>query len=560
MHPVKYAKMPKVTNPDRRWPSASITQSPTWCAVDLRDGNQALPNPMTPRQKKRYFKLLVDIGFKEIEVGFPSASSDDFDFCRKLIEDDLIPEDVTISVLTQAREHLIAKTLEVLDGVRKAVIHFYIATSDLHTKFVFGLTQAELLNSAIKATRQIRDGVNSMSKSEINLEFSPEEFTDSDLDFVLNLCQAVVEEWNPEDGKPVILNLPQTVERRLPNEYADLIEKFIRKQKAPDKTIISVHNHNDMGCAVAATVQTLLAGAQRVEGTLFGHGERTGNVDLMTVALDLEYLGINTGLKFDNLPEICKVVEKITSIGTHPRHPYAGELVFTAFSGSHQDAIHKGLSKKEELTQYYDGWKIPYLHIDPSFIGRVYEQFIRINSQSGKGGIAHILEADYHIKLPRWVQVDLAHRIQRYADKTSKEISSQKVWEIFQRAYSAHDEPIKLINYWPRPSDTDPTIIEGELHVKYNNKKTILRSSGNGPISAFVRALRKVDGLPKFILEDYAEETMGISADAEAICFTQILFQDLKQSHIGVGIGVNIDQAAVRAVLAGVNALLNPKK
>ena len=552
----KYAKLPKVQNPNRKWPSASIEKAPIWCAVDLRDGNQALPNPMTPGQKKKYFQLLVDIGFKEIEVGFPSASVDDFEFCRKLIEGNLVPEDVTISVLTQAREHLISKTLDSLEGVKKAVVHFYIATSDLHTKFVFGLTQAELLESAINATRQIRNRVETMTGSEIGLEFSPEEFTDSDLNFVVELCDAVVEEWNPGERKPVILNLPQTVERRLPNEYADLIEVFRGRQKHPNKTIISVHNHNDMGSAVAATLQCLLAGAQRVEGTLFGHGERTGNVDLVTVALDLEYLGMDTGLKFDKLLEVAKTVEKITSIGVHPRHPYAGELVFSAFSGSHQDAIRKGLSKKEELSQYFGGWKIPYLHIDPSTIGRVYERFIRINSQSGKGGIAHILETDYHIKLPRWVQVDLAIHIQSYADKTAKEISSQKVWEIFQEVYVKHDHPITLINYWPRPSDNDPAIIEGEVHLLIDNKEMTLQSNGNGPISAFVRALRKVKSLPKFILEDYAEETMGISADAEAICFIKILFQDIKQSRIGIGIGNNIDQAAVRAVLAGVNAFL----
>ncbi|WP_420580955.1 alpha-isopropylmalate synthase regulatory domain-containing protein [Reichenbachiella sp.] len=384
----------------------------------------------------------------------------------------------------------------------------------------------------------------------------PEEFTDSDLDFVVRLCDGVVEAWNPVEGLPVILNLPQTVERRLPNEYADLIEEFIRKQKYSGKTIISVHNHNDMGCAVAATMQCLLAGAQRVEGTLFGHGERTGNVDLTTVALNLEYLGINTGLNFSNLPQISKAVEDITSIAVQPRHPYAGELVFTAFSGSHQDAIHKGLARKDEVTKHYHGWKVPYLHIDPSTIGRVYERFIRINSQSGKGGVAHVMQTDYHIKLPRWIQVDLAQHVQAHADKAAKEISSQEVWDIFLKTYVTHDHPIKLINYWPRPSEADPVIIEGELHVLYNDEKLILRSKGNGPISAVVRALRSIDSLPKFILRDYAEETMGMSADAEAICFIKIGLRDTKQSRIGVGINNNIDQAAVRAVLSGLNALL----
>lgn len=556
--PVTYAKMPRVPTVKRDWPSQIITESPSWCAVDLRDGNQALPNPMTPEQKRKYFGLLVDIGFKEIEVGFPSASSDDFRFCRELIENNLIPEDVTISVLTQAREHLIEKTIEALHGVNKAVVHFYIATSDLHAKFVFGLSKPKLIEAATKSTRKIRSGIQSLEKSTVGLEFSPEEFTDSDLDFVVDICDAVVEEWDSASEQPVILNLPQTVERRLPNDYADMIEEFIRRQKYADKTIISVHNHNDMGCAVAATLQTLLAGAKRVEGTLFGHGERTGNVDLTTVALNLEYLGVNTGLQFDELSKIAKTVEEITSIPIHPRHPYAGDLVFTAFSGSHQDAIHKGISRKDELYQHFSGWKVPYLHIDPSSIGRSYERFIRINSQSGKGGVAHVMETDYHIKLPRWVQIDLAKYIQVYADKTAKEISSKELWEIFQKKYNQQDHPFRLKNYWPRPSENEPETIEGELHIDYFDKKLVLHSSGNGPISAFVHGLRQIDGLPGFVLKDFAEETLGDSADAEAISFIRILLKDSQKTHIGIGIGNNIDQAAVRAVVSGLNALLTP--
>ena len=552
-----YAKMPGIPIAERHWPARTLTKSPSWCAVDLRDGNQALPNPMTPEQKKEYFQLLVDIGFKEIEVGFPSASSDDFSFCRRLIEEELIPEDVTISVLTQAREHLIEKTLEALKGVRKGVIHFYIATSELHAKFVFGLNQSELLDTAVTSTRLIRSGAKSLSGSTIGLEFSPEEFTDTDLDFTVDICNAVVAEWNPSKDLPVILNLPQTVERRLPNAYADMIEEFIRRQNYADRTIISVHNHNDMGCAVAATMQTLLAGATRVEGTLFGHGERTGNVDLSTVALNLEYLGVDTGLQFTDLAKISKTVEKITSIPIHPRHPYAGDLVFTAFSGSHQDAIHKGISRKDELYQHFKGWKVPYLHIDPGAVGREYERFIRINSQSGKGGVAHIMETEYHIKLPRWVQIDLAEHIQKYADKIAKEISTSELWDIFQKVYNQQDQPFRLLNYWPRPSDKNPEVIEGEVHIIYNAEKKVLHSGGNGPVAAFVHAIRQLDGLPNFLLKDYAEETLGTSADAEAICFIRIENKDTSKSHIGIGIGNNIDQAAVRGVVSGLNALLN---
>ncbi len=560
MKSVKYAKMPDISISNRKWPDASIESSPVWCAVDLRDGNQALPNPMTPEQKLEYFNLLVDIGLKEIEVGFPSASADDFNFCRNLIENNLIPDDVTISVLTQAREHLIDKTLEVLEGVSRAVIHFYIATSKLHSKFVFNLSNEEVIRTSIAATRRIRDGVNKMAASDIGLEFSPEEFTDSNLDFTIDLCNAVVSEWNPQGAERVILNLPQTVERRLPNQYADMIEEFIKRQSYPDKTIVSVHNHNDMGCAVAAAMQTLLAGAARVEGTLFGHGERTGNVDLTTVAMNLEYLGIDTGLDFSKLNEIAKTVEDITEIAIQPRHPYAGELVFTAFSGSHQDAIHKGLSKKDELISHFGGWKVPYLHVDPGTVGRVYERFIRINSQSGKGGIAHVMETDYRIKMPRWVQIDFAKHVQKYADETSKELASEEIFQIFEETYMNCDSPVSLINYWPRPAEEDPKIIQGELHVSYQGNKKILKSEGNGPISAFVHALREIEELPEFILEDYAEETMGISADAEAICFVRVQIVSSRTEHIGVGLGNNIDQAAVASVLAGLNALINRSK
>jgi 2-isopropylmalate synthase len=557
MKRMTYASMPPVPIKERRWPTAQLTQSPRWCAVDLRDGNQALPNPMTPQQKRKYFSLLVDIGFKEIEIGFPSASSDDFNFCRDLIADNAIPDDVTISVLTQAREHLIDKTMEALRGAKKAVVHFYIATSRLHMEFVLGANREQMMATAVKCTRQIREMAQAMPDSHVGLQFSPEEFTDSDLDFTHDICNAVVETWNPAAEEKVILNLPQTVERRWPNHYADMIEEFIRRNPHPDKTIISVHNHNDMGCAVAAAMQTLLAGAERVEGTLFGHGERTGNVDLMTLALNLEYLGIDTGLKFHDLPRISELVEEVTDIPIHPRHPYAGELVFTAFSGSHQDAIHKGLSRKDELCQEFNGWKIPYLHVDPRSLGRIYERYIRINSQSGKGGVAHIMEIDHHVKLPRWVQIDFAHHVQMQADKTAKEISSDDMWQIFCQTYMDHKQPLDLINYWPRPAEADPSTIESEVHLNYRNKKHILRSQGNGPISAFVHALKKITELPEFVLQDYAEETMGHTAEAEAICFIKIEFPIAGSCRIGVGIGNNIDQAAIMAVIAGLNAYLS---
>ena len=527
-----------------------------WCAVDLRDGNQALPNPMTPPQKLRYFSLLCQIGFKQIEVGFPPASADDYRFCRELIENDHIPEDVTISVLTQARPELIERTLESIRGVRQAVVHFYIATSELHRHFVFNIEREKEIEMAVDSTRLIREGVKGLSGSRVGLEFSPEEFTDSELDFAVEICDRVVETWGPAADEQVILNLPATVERRLPNEYADMIEEFRRLQKFPENTIISLHAHNDMGMGVAATMLSLKAGARRVEGTLFGHGERTGNVDLVTCALNLEYLGVPTGLNFDNLPEIVRTVEELTGIQTHPRHPYAGELVFTAFSGSHQDAIHKGLSRNEELSTHFGGWKVPYLHVAPEVIGRSFERFIRINSQSGKGGIAHVMEQDHQVILPRWVQIDFAKHVQDFADEVQREISSEELWELFQRHYQQDNGPLELLNYWPRPTESDPDLIDGELHVKFRGRRHELRSQGNGPISAFVHAVKTLEGMPEFTLDNYEEGTRGHSADAEGICFTLLRLADSGKSHIGVGLGSNIDQAAVRATVAGLNALL----
>ena len=556
MPDIKYASMPAISLDNRQWPSAAITTSPIWCAVDLRDGNQALPNPMTPQQKQRYFDLLIDIGFKEIEVGFPSASQDDFDFVRNLIENDRIPDDVTISVLTQCRPHLIERTFESIVGVKNCIFHIYIATSELHRWFVFGLEDQQVIDTAVTSMRQIREGVRAMSESKVMLEFSPEEFTDTSLEFSLAVCDAVVDEWAPDPGEKVILNLPQTVERRLPNQYADMIEAFSQRCKYPEQSIISLHVHNDMGMAVASTTQALMAGAHRVEGTLFGHGERTGNVDLITVALNLEYLGIDTGLDFSRLPEISQLVAEVTQIEPHPRTPYSGELVFTAFSGSHQDAIHKGLSRKDELIAHFDGWKVPYLHVSPSAIGRDYERFIRINSQSGKGGIAHVLERDFHVQLPRWVQIDFARHIQSRADDTARELSRDDVWDEFTKTYVQSDKPIKLINYWPRPSDEDPSIIDGEVHLMYNDERQVLKDSGNGPISAFVHALKQIDSMPEFVLDDYEEETMGRTADAEAVCFVLLSNCETEQQFIGVGFGGNIDQAAVRAVMSGVNRML----
>ncbi|HRR29447.1 MAG TPA: 2-isopropylmalate synthase, partial [Victivallales bacterium] len=380
----KYSYPSRIPIKNRHWPDNIITKSPTWCSVDLRDGNQALPIPMTPERKISYFKMLCSIGFKEIEIGFPSASQDDYDFTRLLIEKKKIPDDIRISVLTQAREHLVAKTVQALKGVKEAILHCYVAASDLHAQLVFNKKREEVMEMSVKGTELVIKYLEAENMlKNISYEFSPEEFTDSDLDFVISLSEAVYETWRSKSKKQFILNLPATVERRPPYQYADMIEYFISKYKYSKDTIISVHAHNDQGCAVAATEMALLAGAQRVEGTLFGHGERTGNVDIVTLSLNLHSRGINTGLNFKNMNSIVKVVEESSGIPVHPRHPYAGSLVFTAFSGSHQDAIRKGLAQKEKAREIFGiSWKIPYLHIDPADIGRKYEKIIKINSQS----------------------------------------------------------------------------------------------------------------------------------------------------------------------------------
>ena len=429
----KYVNPPTIDLPDRQWPTSTIQASPLWCSVDLRDGNQALPNPLTPRQKLEYFQLLCNIGIRHIEVAFPSASQDDFDFTRRLIEEGLIPDDVFIMGLSQCRPHLIDRTFEALQGIERGIVHLYCATSELHMRQVFGISRAETLEMVVKAIDQTRQLSDAMVDSDIRLEFSPEEFTDTDLDFALEVCQAVFETWGKAtEDKPLILNLPATVERRPPNQYADMIEWFGRHFSPREKVLISVHSHNDQGMAVAATELALLAGAQRVEGTLFGHGERTGNVDLVVMANNLRSRGIETALDFSNLPEIIQTVEELTGMKIYYRQPYAGEYVFTAFSGSHQDAVRKGMLKQAEAPEKFNmGWKIPYLHVDPADLGRKFERLIRINTQSGKGGDAWVLEQDYGIKPPKAMLPEIGAAVQKYADEVARELTSEEVHQVF---------------------------------------------------------------------------------------------------------------------------------
>ncbi len=556
----KYLQPKPFDFPERQWPTRSITKSPIWVSVDLRDGNQALPNPLNPRQKLEYFQLLCQIGFKTIEVAFPSASQDDFDFTRRLIDEDLIPQDVFIMALTQCRDHLIDRTFEAINGIRQGIFHAYLATSDLHVRQVFDLTPEDALQVAIQSVTRIRKGVEKIPDSDIRLEFSPEEFTDTDLDYCLEVCEAVYCAWGratPE--KPLILNLPATVERRPPNQYADMIEMFCKRFSHPESVLISLHAHNDQGMAVAATELGLLAGAQRVEGTLFGHGERTGNVDLVVLANNFHARGLQTGLDFSNLPVIAETIERLTGMPIPLRAPYSGEYVFTAFSGSHQDAIRKGMNRLEEAPDKFGvGWKVPYLHVDPTDLGRKYESLIRINSQSGKGGVVWVLEQEYGYQPPRAMHSEIGNAIQDFAEEVGREVSSSEVKMVFDKVFVNPTGPYQLIGYWPRPDKQVPDRIHGELHIKINDIEQKVVADGNGPISAFVGALDKL-GICGYGVDDYNEQALGKGADATAVAYVPLKF-DGNGILFGVGLGTNIDQAAVRAIVAGLNRWASARK
>jgi 2-isopropylmalate synthase len=549
----KYVQPKPFDYPERQWPSQSIKKSPIWVSVDLRDGNQALPNPLTPRQKLEYFQLLCQIGFKNIEVAFPSASQDDFDFTRRLIDEDLIPEDVFIMTLTQCRDHLIDRTFDALSGIRQAIFHAYLATSDLHISQVFDLTPEQTVQVAVQSVTRIRKGVEKMPDSDIRLEFSPEEFTDSDLDYCLEVCEAVYAAWGrATPDKPLILNLPATVERRPPNQYADMVELFCSRFSHPENILVSLHAHNDQGMAVAATELALLAGGQRVEGTLFGHGERTGNVDLVVLANNFHARGVQTGLDFSNLPQIAETVERLTGMPIHYRSPYSGEYVFTAFSGSHQDAIRKGINRLGEAPDKFGvGWKVPYLHVDPTDLGRKYESLIRINSQSGKGGVVWVLEQEYGLQPPKAMHPEIGTAIQEFADEVKREITSSEVKMIFEKVFVNPAGPYLLKGYWPRPDKHSPERIHGELHMFVNGIERRVVADGNGPISAFVGALEKL-GIGGYGVDDYHEQAIGKGADATAVAYVPLKFEG-NGVLFGVGEGTNIDQAAVRAIVAGLN-------
>ena len=550
----KYVALPAIDLPDRQWPARTLDKSPIWCSVDLRDGNQALPNPLGPERKLEYFQLLRDIGIKHIEVAFPSASQDDFDFTRRLIEGGFIPDDVFIMGLTQCREHLIARTVEAMRDIPRGIVHAYLATSDLHMRQVFNLTRDETLRMAVQSVEQIRD-LTAELPGDLRLEFSPEEFTDTDMDFAVEICEAVFEAWGRATvERPLILNLPATVERRPPNHYADMIELFCRRFSARDRVLISLHSHNDQGMAIASTELALLAGADRVEGTLFGHGERTGNVDLCTMACNLRSRGVDTGLDFSDLGNVIETIRRLTGMEVYSRQPYAGEYVFTAFSGSHQDAIRKGMHKLPEAPEKFGmGWKVPYLHIDPADLGRAYQRLIRINSQSGKGGIAWVLEQDYGLDVPKHMHAELGAAVQKLSDTVGREVTGEEVYQVFQDEFLHSAGPFELVGYWPRPDDTDPTQIHGEVRIRVRGEEKLLTADGNGPVSAFVHAMRQVCDVV-FTIEDYFEQAVGKGEDARAMAYVPLQLAD-GEVRFGVGTDTNIDQAAVLAIVAGLNRI-----
>lgn len=554
----KYRYPAPISIPDRQWPDRIISRAPVWASVDLRDGNQALPIPMNPDKKLEYFNMLVKIGFKEIEVSFPSASQDDFDFVRRLIEENLIPADVRISVLTQARQHLIERTVESLRGVKQAILHCYVASSDLHGRFVFGRNRDQVKEMAVDGTRMIKEALEAAGLLDrVGYEFSPEEFTDTDLDFAVELCTAVKETWGEAVPANFILNLPATVERRPPNQYADMIEYFCRKYPYLAETTVSLHAHNDQGCAVAASEMALLAGATRVEGTIFGHGERTGNLDISVLALNLHSRGVETNLDFSNLPEIVRIVEEASGIEVHPRHPYAGQLAFTAFSGSHQDAIRKGMEHREEIEEFFEqGWKIPYLHLDPADVGRSYEKLIRINSQSGKGGVAYVLEKEFGIFPPKAMHPAIGTVIQALAEASGGELDSKQLYDGFFANFVNISGPYRLTDFSREIlAHENGDWIGVKFRLGYHDQEYWLTGEGNGPIAAVASALKTSHIVPPFELEDFSERTMGQDANAKAMAFVGIRYGDEKRNGLiyGCGIHSNIDRAAIAALISALN-------
>lgn len=541
----KYRPFAPLAKPDRRWPNRVIERAPDWCAVDLRDGNQALVKPMTVPQKKELFALLVSVGFKEIEVGFPAASQTDFDFVRALIEDNLIPDDVTVQVLTQAREDLIARSYEALDGAKQAVMHVYNSTSRVQREQVFGLDKAGIKNIATNGAQWVKDYAARYPQTDWTFQYSPESFTGTELDYAIDVVDAVNNVWQPHRGQKVVINLPATVEVSTPNVYADMIETVIDKMQHREHVRISLHTHNDRGCGVAAAELAVMAGADRVEGTLLGNGERTGNMDLVTMAMNLYSQGIDPKLDFSNMKNIVAVVESVTDIKTHPRHAYAGELVYAAFSGSHQDAIRKGLAIYAQAENKLETpWEVAYLPIDPADVGRRYEEVVRINSQSGKGGVVHVLERDYGITLPRWLQVDFAKVVQQDAEDTGGEINAARIHQLFNAHYLSTALGYQMQTYDIRRTNEG---VHASISIGDGSSIThALTGQGSGAVSALADALSRYHNT-HISVEAFDEFSLGDNTDANAMACVRVKIGT--QLHSAVALAEDTTSAALQAVL-----------
>ena len=549
----KYAAYPKIDLKDRTWPDREITRAPLWCSVDLRDGNQALATPMSVEKKLEMFQLLVDIGFKEIEVGFPSASQIEFDFIRRLIEEHRVPDDVSLQVLTQARDHLIRRTFESIRGAKYVVLHLYNSTSTLQREITFNKTKEEIKKLAVDGAVLVHELIPEAGDTRMTFEYSPESFSGTEVDYALEVCQSVMDVWMENQPKldnltdRIILNLPKTVEEAGPQVYADQIEWFCKNMKYRDRAIISLHTHNDRGTGVASTELGLMAGADRVEGTLFGNGERTGNLDIITVALNMLTDGIDPKLNLHNLPEVRSIYERCTGMTVHERHPYAGDLVFTAFSGSHQDAIKKGMDSYEPDSG--KDWKVPYLLIDPTDVGRTYEAIIRINSQSGKGGVAYIMSRYFGFDLPKTMQPELGVEINRYSDKVGRELSNDEILDIFTRQFMNLDSPLKLLHYSTQTDNDGHTFCTAA--VEYKGETMEIEGNGNGPINAFIHAMEST-GWNGFDVIDFHEQAVGTGSGTEAAAYILIKLSSGKETW-GAGLHTDITAAGIKALISAYN-------
>ena len=548
----KYSPSEHVGIKARTWPNNTIKNSPIWCSVDLRDGNQALIEPMDTSRKLRMFKALVAMGFKEIEIGFPSASETDFQFCRYLIENELIPQDVTVQVLTQAREHLIDKTFEALSGCKSAILHLYNSVSTLQRRVVFNQDREGVKKIALDGAKMVFDRLDKLPETKLQLQYSPESFTGTELDYALDVCEEVLNCWKASKSNKVIINLPATVEMSTPNIYADQIEWMLQNFSERDRIILSLHPHNDRGTGVAATELALMAGADRVEGTLFGNGERTGNVDIVTLGLNMFTQGVDPKLDFSDINQLIETAEFCNQLPVHQRHPYAGSLVHTAFSGSHQDAIRKGMDAIKKSNE--EKWEVPYLPIDPGDIGRTYEAIIRVNSQSGKAGSAWLLEQDHNISIPKGAQIQFSQAVQSVADKSGKEITSGIIWEIFQSEFLSKGK-FELHKFKSKKLSKEGNKEIIEATVEYEGKKTKISATGNGPISAFVNGIKEKFDL-SFRLTDFGQNTRSSGSSAEAAAYIEIKVPDENGISVyGVGIDTSITLAPIKAVISAINRM-----